>query len=246
MVEVGDSAGDAEHAVVSSSRKIRMEICMEDNRLPLPLPGREGSTIELVPAREQAGSLVHRYGFLAVWLFLLVSMYLIWKVARQLEKVASLDTQQERSIIEIDARLKGQAGKLDQTGHVLLQALEEAQERNARMERHLAQIEHARRALEKASTRILQDEQILGARLDQLYTRVRVPPVAAPAGQLSLPPGMVALPDDKYGEVWVVFREGKEHQMRPVARWSGGTLVRDLADGKQYLLTPEGQLRDLK
>jgi hypothetical protein len=44
----------------------------------------------------------------------------------------------------------------------------------------------------------------------------------------------------------VVFREGKEHQMRPVARWSGGTLVRDLTNGKEYLLTPEGALRGLK
>jgi hypothetical protein len=221
-----------------------MEICMEDNRLPPPLPDREGSTIELVRAQQNARSLFKRYEFLAVCLFVLVSIYLIWKVARELGKVAALDAQHDRSISEIDARLKDQARRLDQTEHELLQALGEARERNARMERRLAQIEHDHRALEKANTRMLQDEHKLGARLDQLYTWVTVP--TAPTGRLTLPPGTVAIPDDKNGEVWVVFREGKEHRVRPLAGWSGGTLVRDLTDGKPYFLTADGQLRDLK
>jgi hypothetical protein len=214
---------------------------MEENQLPLSLPHREPVTVVgSSRPREKAKSLFSRYEFLLVWVFLLVSAYLTLRVVGQLTRVASINTQHERSILQINQQLEDQAARLtriDGDDRRMTQSLDETARRNGKIEARLTRIEEDYLALKRANDRILANGQQVKERLDRLSIRVGASPEA-----LAPPPGTVVLRGDEAGEVWLVLRERQEHRLSPLRQTPEGVLVRDLKDGKEYILTSWGEL----
>jgi septal ring factor EnvC (AmiA/AmiB activator) len=188
------------------------------------------------------------------------------KLALQASRLAQFNTQHERSITLINQQLKGQADHLQQFEHTdrqVLQAMQETNLRNGRIEHRLTQIEDDHMELKRANARILGNEQKLCEQLDLLNTQMQavyafhpvdVPVPSRPAAPSDhahnytrgLPPpkrAQVSMNSHKE-ETWLISKDGKDQQVRPIEQTHLGYLVHNLTDGKDYILTPQGRWLD--
>jgi hypothetical protein len=228
---------------------------------PLKLHGEE--TIHLAkPQERNPKTLVFHGELLILCTFIAVSTYLTVRLALQTGRLAQTNTLHEHSITLINDQLKQQTDHLaafERTDREVLQSLRETNLRNQRIETRLTQIEDDHMALKRANARILANEQKLGDQLDVVKAQIGQgsstivdipvnPPPAAPADHshpyvvsgLRAPKGVRVDRNAQGEEIWLVSKDGKQQEVRPIEQTRLGYRIHNLTDGKDYTLTPEG------
>ena len=209
-------------------------------------------------------------GLIAVSAFIALSIYLTAEQATRTTEVAERNRQNARDISVLSAQLKQQADALqrfDQANNRVLQELRNTDSQNGeRMNR----IEEASDSLKNSIAQLLGNEARLAKRLDNLAARLpKVPesvpmplPQPRPTNQASsappavetvpsnhehsyiddavAPAGTVALNENRQ-VTWLIQKNGKEQKVRPFEETTLGVLVHNFTDGKDYLVTPNGE-----
>jgi hypothetical protein len=209
-------------------------------------------------------------GLITVSAFIGLSIYLTAKQATRTTEVAERNTQNARDISIVSAQLKQQADTLqrfDQANNRILQVLHNTDLQN---EERINRIEEATDSLKNSIAQVVGNEARLAKRLDRLAARlpkipesVPVPvPQPRPTNQASsappavqtipsnhehnyiddavAPAGTVALNENRQ-VTWLIQKDGKEQKVRPFEETTLGVLVHNFADGKDYLITPNGE-----
>jgi hypothetical protein len=227
------------------------------------LLNRHQALEELQPQERTTKSFWAHSELLIISAFIVISSYFIVKLALQTGRLTEISTQHEQSIMLTNQQLKGHADRLqrfEDNDRQVRQSLREANSRNGRIETRLSHIEDDDIALKRANARIVANERNFREQLDRLDARAQrtIPQAAAPVAPapapatvdparqkwsgLVPPPGTLAYKNALNEEIWLISRDGKEEQLRPIQKTRRGYRVHNLTDGKDYFLTTQGDL----